>query len=153
MEKIKNILDKKLWIVDNNGKIRTIFQENDQYYLINDKNVSIYKRKSDLENNLGYYLPRYSKSKTNDWDVFGYPTKCYPYESLYDVKTNKPIFKKSSNAKCYYCAGYFIINIKQKWICCFCPKLSTVEKNKHMGPYKTKIQAFEALSNEESRTT
>lgn len=153
MERISNILCDKFWIIEKNNKRETVFQDNNQYYLVNDKNVNIYDSKDDIEKYLGTFLVNENNTKTQESYAFGYPTKCEPYESLYDVKNKRPIFKKSSNSTCYYCAGYYVLKIKNKWICCFCPKLSTVEKIQSYGPYCTEDQALRALENEKSRTT
>lgn len=92
------------------------------------------------------------KSKEN-FESFGYPTKSFPYESLYDLKTKKPIFRKSENSTCFYCAGYYLLLIGNCWKCVFCPKLTTTEKILTIGPFKTKSEALKGLYFEKPRTT
>lgn len=151
--KIDNLLSEKLWVIKNTGNIQTVFFDDNQYFVINSKKLSVYDNKEEVEKNLGILLTDNKFHEKENFDVFGFPTRHRPYESLYDVKTKKPIFRKSINSTCYYCAGYYNILLKNKWKCVFCPKLSITEKKISIGPFKTKIQALKALENEITRTT
>ena len=149
---VNNILNKEYWIVSNKNKKQTVFYQDNSYYLSNGITISIYSNKKDLENDIGVSLPSIKKQTLKDYTCFGYPTKCKPYESLYEIKTKKPLFSKSENSVCYYCAGYYMIYIKNRWECVFCPKLSTTEKNTSVGPFKTKQEAMRIFQDEKSRT-
>ncbi|MCS7317091.1 MAG: hypothetical protein NZZ41_02055 [Candidatus Dojkabacteria bacterium] len=61
-----------------------------------------------------------------------------------EIKTLKfPVYSLGSEV--LYCAGYWAIkandSFDKRYIVVFCPKLSTVLKNKSSGPFKTKILA------------
>jgi len=150
---VDNILEKKLWVIKNHNQTKTVFQDNNQYYLSSGMNINVYESKQELENMLGLPLPDTNNQKSTESSAFGYPTKCVPHESLYDLKNKRPIFRKSNISVCYYCAGYYMINIKRKWVCCFCPKLSLVEQSQSFGPYTSEEQALKEYKNEQSRTT
>jgi hypothetical protein len=49
-----------------------------------------------------------------------------------------------------YCAGYYIIKFEKGWVKSFCPKVITIERNEHKGPFKTEIEMKMVLSNAKS---
>lgn len=150
--KIDNLLSEKLWVIKNKENTQTVFYDNNRYFVINSSKLSVYDNKEEVEKNLGISLIEKKTNSKEKFNVFGFPTRHEPYESFYDIKSKKPIFVKSINSKCYYCAGYYLLLIKNKWKCVFCPKLSLTEKKMCIGPFKTKLKALEALENETTRT-
>ena len=42
-------------------------------------------------------------------EVHTYLTSVNPFNQMYDVKRNRPLFTKSKKSKSLYCAGYYII--------------------------------------------
>ena len=46
-----------------------------------------------------------------------------------------------------YAAGYYIIKFDKGWVRSFCPKLVTLEKYEHKGPFKTELEMRAELSN------
>lgn len=74
------------------------------------------------------------------FNVCGYPTDARPYAGIYDVEQGYPIYTKSETSKSYYCAGYYLVQYKNKWIKEFCPKLLTLDRNPNKGPFDSMTQ-------------
>ena len=84
---------------------------------------------------------------TVPFEVHGYPTRCEPYNGMFDISRKLPLFTKSEKSKSVYCAGYYLVKFNVNWLKSFCPKLITIERNEYQGPFKTELEMKVALSN------
>ncbi len=64
-----------------------------------------------------------------------------------NIQDGKPIFRKYTFSDIYYCAGYYGVKFDTVYVPLFCPKLSTVNKYNHLGPYKTSDELMQAIKN------
>ena len=78
-------------------------------------------------------------------EVYGYPVSNKPWNSLWDVKHQFPIYTKTNKSKSYYCAGYYIIKFNNGWVKSYCPKFITLNRYDFQGPFKNKIEMQDAL--------
>jgi len=69
--------------------------------------------------------------------VHGYPTDAEPFNGVWDLSHKAPIFTKEDNSKSWICAGWFLVKKGRSWKQEFCPKLITIERYDHRGPYVT----------------
>ena len=69
--------------------------------------------------------------------VHDYPTDAEPFGGVWDLQHKAPIFTKERNSKSWFCAGWYLIKKSKNWKQEFCPKLITIERYDHRGPYKT----------------
>lgn len=150
--KAKPILDGKFWILEDHGsRVGTLrIDENNKYIISSASGVSNYNSRRSLIKTFG---PDFFEAKTSivsakepDLDINGYPTSGVPYNTMYDVKRNLPLFTKSEKSKSLYCAGYYIIRFDKGWVKSFCPKLITLERYEYKGPFKTDIEMRQELS-------
>jgi hypothetical protein len=152
----KPIVDGKFWIVEQDGlKIATLRKkENNKYVLSSNNNEVLFNKKEELTKEFGpnFFLSnnniKVSAIETNE--CYGYPTSCKPYNAIYDVRRKLPLFTKSDQSKSLYCAGYYIIKFEKGWVKSFCPKVITIERNDHKGPFKTEIEMKMVLANAKS---
>ena len=79
-------------------------------------------------------------------ECHGFPTTVVPYNAMYDVRKKLPLFTKSNASKSLYCAGYYTIKFNKGWVKSFCPKLITLERYDHRGPFKTEVEMRSVLS-------
>jgi hypothetical protein len=86
------------------------------------------------------------KSKDQDYSIYEFPCSSKPYNPVYDVKQKLPIYSKSDKSKSQYCAGYYVIKFRKGWVKSFCPKLITLERYAHQGPFKTELEMRQVLS-------
>ena len=149
MTKIKTVVNDRFWIVeeDNGEKIGTLSVCDDRYMFSNQRETLFFDSKKDLKNKFGNvrFQQKHEPVEVKDKHVYGYPTNCVPFQSVYDIKRKLPLFAKSENSKSYYCAGYFIIKFNKGWVKSFCPKLITIERYENQGPFKTEFEMKSAL--------
>jgi hypothetical protein len=53
------------------------------------------------------------------------------------VTDGLPVFRKYASGDIFYCAGYYGVKFHSTYVPLFCPKLSTIKKYDHIGPFKT----------------
>lgn len=86
-------------------------------------------------------------TETN-FTVKGYPVDFdHPFEAdSEDTVSNLPLYTKTKTSKVYHCAGYYCIKFPKGWTSSFSPKLSTLQKYKYNGPWKTEMEMKSNLS-------
>lgn len=151
----KPIVDGKFWIVEQDGlKVATLHKKENTYILSNTIGEILFNKKEELTTEFGpnFFLNSHNVtvSAIDTHECYGFPTSCVPYNSIYDVKRKLPLFTKSDQSKSLYCAGFYTIKFEKGWVKSFCPKLITIERNEHKGPFKTEIEMKMVLSNAKS---
>ena len=151
MIKAKPILDGKFWILEDRGsRVGTLrVDENNKYVISSANGVSNYNSRKSLIKTFGKDFFEAKTSIINAdsvKEINGYPTSNSPYNTMYDVKRNLPLFTKSEKSKSLYCAGYYIIQFDKGWVKSFCPKLITLERYEYSGPFKTELEMRSELS-------
>ena len=148
--KAKPILDGKFWILEDQGsRVGTLrIDENDKYVISNSNGISSFTRSS-LTKTFGkdFFETKAVISSANEaTEINGYSTTSTPYNTMYDVKRNLPLFTKSEKSKSLYCAGYYIIKFDKGWVKSHCPKLITLERYEYNGPFKSELEMRSELS-------
>jgi hypothetical protein len=149
----KPIVDEKFWIVEQDGeKVGTLHKkENNKFFLSSKMGESWFNKKEELTKTFGkdFFNAKIRTTITHEdvRDVHGYPTSCYPHNPMFNLQKKLPLFTKSTDSKSLYCAGYYIIKFDKGWVKSFCPKLITIERNENKGPFKTKLEMKQVLSN------
>jgi hypothetical protein len=67
--------------------------------------------------------------------VHGYSTSSKPFNSIYDVKHQVPLWTKEDRSKSWYAAGWYRIKQGRAWETVFCPKLITLQRYSYSGPF------------------
>ena len=75
--------------------------------------------------------------------VHGYPTNGHPYNAIFDVKHQVPLWTQEPRSKSWYAAGWYQVKQGRSWTTEFCPKLITLQRYPYRGPYYTEEQANE----------
>ena len=148
---IKPIIEKKFWIVESNGQkygtLRTLdestfeFATNGELTVINETNlfaqygIDVANSKSNTV--LEPVVTRNTEYKHMDM-LYGFPVASEPYNSIFDVQKKLPMYTKTDKSNSFHCAGYYVIQYENGWSRAFCPKIVTLSKYEHFGPYKTK---------------
>lgn len=154
--KAKPIVDGKFWIVEEDGeKIGILHKKENNKFMLSSKGTEKYfNKKDELTKLFGKDFwetkVKTSVSSQDVREVYGYPTSCQPYNTLFNVQKRLPLFTKSSNSKSLYCAGYYTIKFDKGWVKSFCPKLITIERYPYKGPFKTQIEMKQVLNNAKS---
>jgi hypothetical protein len=150
--KAKEILKDKFWILEDSGvRVGTLSKDEDKFIVSESGKVKIYQDEKQLAKYFGKNLltatikmPEQIEEST---DVNGYPTRCHPYNGMFDISRKLPLFTKSEKSKSVYCAGFYLIKFNVNWLKSFCPKLITIERNEYQGPFRTELEMKVALVN------
>ena len=146
----KPVVKNKYWIVESQGeKIATIqaIDEGGFVYVYNDhrERYATIRLLSKEHNIVFDSIAKKEKVEVNGHDVYGYPVSQKPWNILWDVKHQFPVYTKTSKSKSYYCAGHYIIKFNNGWVKSSCPKFITLNRYEFQGPFKTKAEMQEQL--------
>ena len=146
----KPVLKNKYWIVEEQGeKIATIQAiEEGGFVYVEGVTRQVYPSIKLLtkDHNIVFDADaKKTKQSASTFDAYGFPTSQKPWNVLWDVKHQFPVYTKTSKSKSYYCAGYYIIKFNNGWVKSYCPKFITLNRYEFQGPYTTKEQMQEQL--------
>jgi len=153
----KPIIDGKFWLLEVEGeKLGTLTKEKKGYSFMRKgqkvdlADLAVFKtlfgisiteeqlKKEKIANEV--------KVKEQEYNIYEFPCSSKPYNPVYDVQQKLPIYSKSDKSKSQYCAGYYVIKFRKGWVKSFCPKLITLERYAHKGPFKTELEMRQILS-------
>ena len=132
--KIKEIIKEKYWIVEGQfGKVGTLRKIDDGHYEFFDQNSNTTELLDSLKS---FKSVNTAEIPSTLQEYKGLPTNT---SILYPVEDDElPLFKKAKNGKTIFVAGYYILKYDgMGWQHAFCPKLETINKYEHRGPYFT----------------
>lgn len=135
-----------------------LLKDGAQYALITSKNNELISFGSKLERNkfsdiedLNKFLgSKVTIEKTEDdsveeiGNVNSYPVKHATAIALEDQEL--PVYKRTANSNTLYCAGYYGVKFPNGWVQSYCPKILTLQENEFIGPFTTKLEMQNAIS-------
>jgi hypothetical protein len=143
----KTVIKNQYWVVtDGEKKVGNVTAEESGYNLKLNGSNHFFKTTNDIKK---YTLIEFESLKTkikSDLPFYNFPTPTKFYNSILDIKRKLHLFTKTRKSKCYYAAGWFVINQTQENEVVFCPKYIFVQRYKYIGPFLTKTEA-ESLIN------
>jgi hypothetical protein len=155
----KTLVKDRFWIIQENGeKIGTLQKQDNQNWIFLSKKDQreIFETKQSLFDRFGSELfnadiiKQDNVQMTNDsqeYDVHGYPVNQQPYNPMFDVQKQLPIYTKTPKSKSLFCAGYYIICFEKGWRKAYCPKVITLQRYPYKGPIRTKLEMQQVLNN------
>ena len=154
----KSLVKDKFWIIEENGqKLGTLQKKEDNGWIFLSKTDSreIFHTPESLRERFGIDILTPEPIKeivlegpNNDtFEVHGYPVSQQPYNPMFDVQKQLPIYSKTPKSKSLFCAGYYIICFEKGWRKAYCPKLITLQRYPYKGPIKSKIEMQQVLNN------
>lgn len=146
------VVNGKFWIVEKDGKkVATIQTTNfGVVYVVGEKREPHASIKT-LCKHYDIVIKQARSKKSDDKSVDGYPCDIVPFNALYDLSKNLPVYTKEQNSKSFFCAGHYLIKANATWIPSFCPKLIFLNRSEFMGPFHTKEEMNQALKNVRSK--
>lgn len=144
----KPVLEDKFWILEDNGqKVGTIRSNENGVTLTVGKQNQTFKKLDELKQKMkvSFTGKDVVVTEKQEHEVHGFPCKTKPFNPIYDLKRKLPLYTKTEGSQSFFCAGYFCIKFDNGWVPAYCPKLITLGRNEFMGPFKTKLEANEAL--------
>jgi hypothetical protein len=134
----KSVIKDKFWILEENAKRVGMMNFKDDNYVINLNRKDYVVHDNNELKTLGIEFVKRDYTHGGHLEVMGYPTD---QEEVYNVKEVEgfPTFTKKAASKSTHVAGWYGIKFKNGWVCTLCPRLTTVQTNTFVGPYRTKM--------------
>ena len=151
----KTLVKDKFWIVEEHGqKLGTLQKKDDNGWIFLSKkdHRQIFHTQESLFTKFGFNIfeekikePIIEQPDT--LEVHGYPCSQHPFNPMFDVQKQLPVYTKAPKSKSQFCAGYYIICFEKGWRKAYCPKMITLSRYKYKGPMKTKLEMQQVLNN------
>ena len=141
------VVKNKYWIVEQSGsKVATIQAIDDGgFSYVHDNQRERFASIKMISKKYNIEFARAEKIKSaHTGDVYSYPCQGRSYNEVYDVARRLPIYTRSPKSRSFFCAGHYLIKYGNNWIHEYCPKLSTLNRYEHQGPFKTEMAARNA---------
>lgn len=106
------------------------------------KNTNELKRKTRIE----FQSLKTDSTKPN-LPFAHYPTTNKVFNSVLDIRRKLHLYTKTQKSKCYYAAGWYVINQNGLNEVVFCPKYIFIQRYKYLGPFKTEDEAVALINN------
>lgn len=144
MISVTPVVKNKLWELRTEGVHTGIVRADEDKLVMSTPTANTVVTRAELETLLGLDLFKLEVPITPAPMKAGpFPTCSMPYNIEVNLKTGEWSFSKSKKSKSRFAAGYFVIKFNKKWIKSFCPKLITLDRYQHFGPYCTLDEAKE----------
>jgi len=153
----KILVKDRFWIVEENGKkLGTLQKQENNGWIFLSKTDSrqVFHTQESLFTKFGVDIFVESNTpkpndeiQTDNFKVHDYPCSQYPYNPMFDVQKQLPVYTKTPKSKSQFCAGYYIICFEKGWRKAYCPKMITLSRYEYKGPMKTKIEMQQVLNN------
>lgn len=144
----KPIIKNQYWVVtDGHQKIGNVIIEGSRVNLKINGVSKYFENTTDLkkQTRIQFQTLKTNRSKIN-LPLQEFPTTPRVYNSVLDIKRKLHLFTKTAKSKCYYAAGWFIINQNGVFEKIFCPKYIFIQRYKYHGPFKTEQEAEFAIN-------
>jgi len=143
----KPVIKDQFWIVTNGKeKVGNVIADGSGYEVKINGNKTHYKNTDLIKRQTNIEFERVKKSVKKDIPFNEYPTPNKIYNSVYDLKRKIHLFTKTKKSKCYYAAGYYIIEQGTEKVVTFCPKYIFIQRYKYAGPFKTSVEAENVIN-------
>ena len=158
----KTLVKDKFWIVEQNGeKLGTLSkQDNNGWIFLSKKDKrQVFHTQESLFTKFGFNIfddtikeqeksvDKWDVKQAENFEVHGYPCSQKPYNPLWDVQKNLPLYTKTPKSKSMFCAGYYIVKFETvNWRKAYCPKIITLQRYKYEGPMKSKTEMVARLN-------
>lgn len=140
----KTVIPNQYWILrKDDRKVGNIEAGPDGFQLkLNDRvqkfnNIDTIKQKVKI--NFEPMIRMQAEATANE--INGFPTTGFPYNAIFDVRHQVPLWTQEDKSKSWFAAGWYRIKLGRHWSVAECPKLITLERYQYKGPFKTKEEA------------
>jgi hypothetical protein len=140
----KPVIPNQFWILkENDRKVGNIEASPGGYAVRINNQTETYKTLTIIKQHVPIdfeKVSRKSKPVSNN-SAYGFATLSRPYNSMYDVKHQVPLWTRDDKSKSWYTAGWYRLKQGRHWTTVFCPKLITLERYSYQGPFHTEEEA------------
>ena len=160
----KTLVKDKFWIVEQNGqKLGTLQKKEDNGWVFLNKQDKrqVYHTQESLFTKFGFNIfeeniekevedksvDKWDVKQAENFEVHGYPCSQKPYNPLWDVQKQLPLYTKTPKSKSMFCAGYYIVKFETvNWRKAYWPKIITLQRYPYKGPMKSKTEMVATLN-------
>ncbi len=146
--KAKQVVKDQFWIVtDGSEKVGNVIADGSGFEVKLNGSKAHFKNTKAIERVTNIKFENVGRLKTKHEAPFNeYPTTSKVYNSMLDIKRKLHLYTKTAKSKCYYAAGWFVLEQGQEKRVVFCPKYIFIQRYKFTGPYKSKSDAENMLN-------
>lgn len=139
----KPIIKNQYWVVtDGDKKVGNVQANGTGFDLIVNGNNIHFKDRNDIQRKVGVQFQTLKTDRTKAQLPFSnYPTTPRVHNSILDIKRKLHLYTKTQKSKCYYVAGWFVMNQTGENKAVFCPKYIFIQRYPYLGPFKTEFEA------------
>lgn len=140
----KTVIPNQYWILrQDDRKIGNIEHGPEGFQVKINNEVQKFKTIKTLKQRVPVDFEPVIKKKAADSEhrVGGYHTTSKPYNPIFDVKHQVPLWTKEPRSKSWYAAGWYRVKLGRSWSLVECPKLIMLERYQYQGPFYTKKEA------------
>lgn len=141
-------LTESSWILQQNGnRLALITKNSNKLHALGKLDQTVFDDFKTLEKFLGSKL---EVEKHEDEEVAelgnisGYPAKHTGAQAVEGQEL--PVYRRSATSNTVYAAGYYGIQFPNGWVQSYCPKLTTLKENEFIGPFTSKLEMQNAIS-------
>ena len=134
----KAVIPNQYWILQQDDrKVGNIEAAADGFIVVINGSQQKFKNLRTIRNKVAIDFQNFARSKTPapDCAVLGYPTDARPYNGVFDVPHQVPLWTREPRSKSWYAAGWYLIRHGRTWRPEFCPKMIMLNRNEFMGPF------------------
>jgi hypothetical protein len=144
----KPIIKNQYWVVtDGNKKVGNVVADQNGFDVkLNGTNLH-FASTDDIKQKTKIIFESVKDNAKQDHPYPEYPTTKKVYNSMMDIKRRLHLFTTTSKSKCFHAAGWFVINQNGIEQVSFCPKYIFIQRYPYQGPFKTEIEAKQAINN------
>jgi len=145
----KPIVKGEYWVVtDGDKKVGNVIADGNGFEVKLNGRRAHFKSTGDVKRKTQIEFQTLKTDKTKVQLPFAtYPTTSKVYNSVFDVKRKIHLYTKTLKSKCYFAAGYYVMNQTGDNEVVFCPKYIFVQRYPYLGPFKTESEAQNMINN------
>lgn len=136
------------WILQQDGnRIALITKNNNKLHALGKLDQVLFDDFKALENYLGSKLEveKHEDEEVSELGIIsGFPAKHAGAQAI--EGSELPVYRRSSTSNTFYAAGYYGVRFPNGWVQSYCPKLATLKENEFIGPFTTKLEMQNAIS-------
>lgn len=140
----KAVIPNQYWILQQGDrKIGNIEAAADGFTVVINGSQQKFKTLRTIRNKVSidfHDIPR-SPTPSKENMVLGYPTDAVPYNGVFDVPHQVPLWTREPRSKSWYAAGWYLVRQGRGWRPELCPKMIMLNRNEFLGPFYTEQEA------------
>lgn len=145
--KLKPVTDTSWILLQNGQRLAMIIADETGYKAIGTIPIKHFSSLEDMAIKLDGHIEIEEPEKASELEiseVAGFPIK---HPSAFDIVIDKyPSYSKTIKSTNRFAAGYYGILFNYGWVSSYCPKVTTLNENEWIGPFRTRLEMLNALS-------